>query len=62
MAKSNGRWRAADARWLGLAPRGIWVEPEQLAEIEDRAKPAKGKLSYPFFKGYGRICETTHSR
>jgi bifunctional non-homologous end joining protein LigD len=31
--------------------RGIWVEPELLAEIEYRAKSAEGKLRHPFFKG-----------
>ncbi|SCB25856.1 ATP dependent DNA ligase domain-containing protein [Bradyrhizobium yuanmingense] len=33
-----------------IARRGIWVEPELMAEIEYRAKSAEGKL-YPFFKG-----------
>ncbi len=31
--------------------RGIWVEPELLAEIEYRAKSAEGKVRHPFFKG-----------
>src|SRR3954451_23964533 len=34
-----------------IAHRGIWVEPELLAEIEHRAKSAEGKLRHPFFKG-----------
>ena len=34
-----------------IAHRGIWVEPELLAEIEYRAKSAGGKLRHPFFKG-----------
>lgn len=31
--------------------RGIWVEPELLAEIEYRAKSAEGKVRHPVFKG-----------
>jgi bifunctional non-homologous end joining protein LigD len=34
-----------------IAHRGIWVEPQLLAEIEYRAKSAKGKVRHPFFKG-----------
>ena len=34
-----------------IAHRGIWVEPELMAEIEYRAKSAEGKLRHPFFKG-----------
>ncbi len=34
-----------------IAHRGIWVEPELLAEIEYRAKSAEGKVRPPFFKG-----------
>ena len=34
-----------------IAHRGIWVEPEVLAEIEYRAKSAEGKVRHPFFKG-----------
>lgn len=34
-----------------IAHRGIWVEPQLLAEIEYRAKCAEGKLRHPFFKG-----------
>jgi bifunctional non-homologous end joining protein LigD len=34
-----------------IAHRGIWVEPELLAEIEYRAKSAEGKVHHPFFKG-----------
>lgn len=34
-----------------IAHRGIWVEPELLAEIEYRAKSAQGKVRHPFFKG-----------
>jgi bifunctional non-homologous end joining protein LigD len=34
-----------------VAHRGIWVEPELLAEIEYRAKSAEGKVGHPFFKG-----------
>ena len=33
------------------AHRGIWVEPELLAEIEYRAKSAEGKLRHPFYRG-----------
>ena len=33
------------------AHRGVWVEPELLAEIEYRAKSAEGKVRHPFFKG-----------
>jgi bifunctional non-homologous end joining protein LigD len=35
----------------GIAHKGIWVEPELLAEIEYRAKSAEGKVRHPFFKG-----------
>jgi bifunctional non-homologous end joining protein LigD len=31
--------------------KGIWVEPELLAQIEYRAKSAKGNVRHPFFKG-----------
>jgi bifunctional non-homologous end joining protein LigD len=34
-----------------IAHRGIWVEPELLAEIEYRAKSAAGKVRHPFFRG-----------
>jgi bifunctional non-homologous end joining protein LigD len=34
-----------------ICHRGIWVEPELLAEIESRAKSAQGKVRHPFFKG-----------
>jgi bifunctional non-homologous end joining protein LigD len=34
-----------------IAHKGIWVEPELLAEIEYRAKSAKGKVRHPFFRG-----------
>jgi bifunctional non-homologous end joining protein LigD len=34
-----------------IAPRGVWVEPSLLAEIEYRAKSAEGKVRHPFFKG-----------
>jgi bifunctional non-homologous end joining protein LigD len=34
-----------------IAHKGIWVEPELLAEIEYRAKLAEGKVRHPFFKG-----------
>ena len=34
-----------------IAHRGIWVEPELLAEIEYRAKSAEGKVRHPVFKG-----------
>jgi bifunctional non-homologous end joining protein LigD len=34
-----------------IAHRGIWVEPELLAQIEYRAKSAEGKVRHPFFKG-----------
>ena len=30
-----------------IAHRGIWVEPELLAEIEYRAKSAEGKVRHP---------------
>jgi bifunctional non-homologous end joining protein LigD len=29
----------------------FWVQPKLLAEIEYRAKSAKGKVRHPFFKG-----------
>ena len=34
-----------------IAHRGIWVEPQLMAEIEYRAKSAEGKVRHPFFKG-----------
>jgi ATP-dependent DNA ligase len=34
-----------------IAHKGIWAEPSLLAEIEYRAKSAKGKVRHPFFKG-----------
>jgi bifunctional non-homologous end joining protein LigD len=34
-----------------IAHRGIWVEPQLLAEIEYRAKSGEGKVRHPFFKG-----------
>jgi bifunctional non-homologous end joining protein LigD len=34
-----------------IAHRGIWVEPNLLAEIEYRAKSAEGKVRHPFFRG-----------
>jgi bifunctional non-homologous end joining protein LigD len=34
-----------------IAHRGIWVEPELLAEIEYRAKSAEGKVRHLVFKG-----------
>jgi bifunctional non-homologous end joining protein LigD len=34
-----------------IAHRGIWVEPELLAEIEYRAKSAEGKVRHPVYKG-----------
>lgn len=34
-----------------IAHKGIWVEPELMAEIEYRAKSADGKVRHPFFKG-----------
>jgi bifunctional non-homologous end joining protein LigD len=34
-----------------IAHRGIWVEPELLAELEYRTKSAEGKVRHPFFKG-----------
>ena len=33
------------------ARKGIWVEPELLAEIEYRAKSAEGKVRHPFYRG-----------
>jgi bifunctional non-homologous end joining protein LigD len=35
-----------------ISHRGIWVEPSLLAEIEDRAKSAEGRVRHPFFKGF----------
>ena len=34
-----------------IAHKGVWVEPELLAEVEYRAKSAEGKVRHPFFKG-----------
>jgi bifunctional non-homologous end joining protein LigD len=38
-----------------IAHRGIWVEPQLLAEIEYRAKSAEGKVRHPFFKGLREV-------
>jgi ATP-dependent DNA ligase len=44
--------RRSDLRHVVLPQhRGIWVEPELMAEIEYRAKCAEGKVRHPFFKG-----------
>jgi ATP-dependent DNA ligase len=40
-----------------IAHRGVWVEPQLLAEIEYRAKSAEGKVRHPVLKGCGRIYE-----
>jgi bifunctional non-homologous end joining protein LigD len=34
-----------------IAHKGIWVEPQMMAEIEYRAKSAEGKVRHPFFRG-----------
>ena len=34
-----------------IAHKGIWVEPDLMAEIEYRAKSTEGKVRHPFFKG-----------
>jgi bifunctional non-homologous end joining protein LigD len=34
-----------------IAHKGIWVEPDLLAEIEYRAKSAEGNVRHPFFRG-----------
>jgi bifunctional non-homologous end joining protein LigD len=34
-----------------IAHRGIWVEPQLLAEVEYRTKSGEGKVRHPFFKG-----------
>ena len=34
-----------------ISHKGIWVEPQLLAEIEYRAKSTEGKVRHPFFKG-----------
>jgi bifunctional non-homologous end joining protein LigD len=34
-----------------IAHKGIWVQPQLMAEIEYRAKSAEGKVRHPFFKG-----------
>jgi bifunctional non-homologous end joining protein LigD len=39
-----------------IAHRGIWVEPELMAEIEYRAKSEEGKVRHPFV--YGRTSES----
>ena len=53
--RSAGASQAADPQNPALrkriAHKGIWVEPELLAEIEYRAKSAEGKVRHPFFKG-----------
>lgn len=38
-----------------IAQRGIWDEPQLLAEIEYRTKSAEGKVRHPFFKGLRKI-------
>lgn len=34
-----------------IAHKGVWVEPELLAEIEYRAKSAEGKVRHPVYRG-----------
>jgi bifunctional non-homologous end joining protein LigD len=34
-----------------ISHKGVWVEPQLLAEIEYRAKSAEGKVRHPFYKG-----------
>ena len=34
-----------------IAHKGIWVEPELMAEIEYRTKSAEGKVRHPLFRG-----------
>ena len=34
-----------------IAHKGIWVEPDLLAEIAYRAKSIKGKMRHPFMRG-----------
>jgi bifunctional non-homologous end joining protein LigD len=34
-----------------IGHRGVWVEPNLLAEIEYRAKSAEGKVRHPLLKG-----------
>jgi NAD(P)-dependent dehydrogenase (short-subunit alcohol dehydrogenase family) len=41
-----------------IAHRGVWVEPELLAEIEYRTKSAEGKVRHPFYKGLREDLET----
>ncbi|MCK1728257.1 non-homologous end-joining DNA ligase [Bradyrhizobium sp. 142] len=43
--------RKTQAYTKRIAHRGIWVEPQLLAEVEYRTKGAEGKLRHPFFKG-----------
>lgn len=38
-----------------IAHRGIWGEPQLLAEIGYRTKSAEGKVRHPFFKGLRKI-------
>jgi len=45
-----------------IAQRGIWVEPQLMAEIEYRAKSAEGKVRHPFFKGIRETYETPRPR
>jgi ATP-dependent DNA ligase len=45
-----------------ISHRGIWVEPELLAEIEYRAKSAEGKVRHPFSRACGRTYELGSSR
>jgi hypothetical protein len=40
-----------------IAHRGIWVEPDLLAETEYRAKSAEGKVRHPFSRDCARICD-----
>ena len=34
-----------------IAHKGIWVEPDLLAEVEYRSKSAEGKVRHPFYRG-----------
>ena len=44
-----------------IAHRGIWVEPELMAEIEYRAKSAEGKCGIRSSRGFERTSDGAYS-
>ncbi|MCK1266559.1 hypothetical protein IVB25_17960 [Bradyrhizobium sp. 193] len=53
--KLNRLMRKTQPYTKRIAHRGIWGEPQLLAEIEYRTKSGEGKVRHPFFKGLREI-------